>query len=61
MNLYVLKNPLEQERGETKVSAAVPTTRCISPPFALKGTTATENAASLLSRNIGGYDFHYKG
>ena len=52
VNLYVLRNPLEHDRGETWVSAAVPTTRWRSPPRAENGTTARENAASLLSRGM---------
>lgn len=48
-NLYTLKNPVEHVLGDNFVSAAVPTTRCNSLPFALNGTTARENADSLPS------------
>jgi hypothetical protein len=46
---YVLRNPDEEDLGAKKVSFAVPTTRCISPPRATNGTNAKENAASLFS------------
>src|SRR5882762_11004191 len=52
VNLYVRKYPLLNERGDKKVSAAVPTTRCSSPPRAAKDTIAREKAASLLSIGI---------
>ena len=47
---YVRKKPLVHDRGARKVSWAVPTTRCNSLFFAENGTTAMENAASLLSK-----------
>jgi hypothetical protein len=52
VNLYVRRKPLEHDRGEMKVSAAVPTTRCNSPPRAENGTTAKEKAASFPSNGI---------
>lgn len=52
VNLYVRRKPLEHDRGERKVSAAVPTTRCNSPPRAENGTTAREKAASFPSNGI---------
>ena len=49
VKLYVRRNPLVHDLGDRSVSWAVPTTRWGSPPFAENGTTAIENAASLLS------------
>jgi hypothetical protein len=49
-NLYVLGYPLEQPLSEIYIFAAVPPTKCSSPPRAKNGTTASEKAASLSSR-----------
>src|ERR1700733_8714165 len=59
VKLYVQRKPLEHERGERKVSAAVPTTRCKSPPRAEKGTIAKEKAASFPSNGMSAGAFAY--
>lgn len=57
--LYVRRTPVVHDLGARNVSRAVPTIRCRSPPRSANGTTATENAASLLVKWIGGRDSHY--